>query len=156
MDSQDRNEKCGCKSRREFIGELAGGLATLSIAGHLIVNEGFGSGRDPKDSLAMLKIGEHPELQQLGGYVLVKKTAVGDVLVVRSSENEYSALSVVCPHLQCNVKIKSSSLIQCPCHQSGYKIDGTYISGPAKTGLRRFPLTVDGGTILVWPDAFNA
>ena len=138
---KDRNEK----SRREFINELAAGLATLTVAGHMLASEGLASGRDPKDSLAMVKIGDHPELQQVGGNMIVKKTAAGDVLVIRSSEAEYTALSVVCPHLQCNVKIKSPTLIQCPCHQSGYKIDGTYISGPAKTGLRKFPMVCDCG-----------
>jgi Rieske Fe-S protein len=154
MDNQDRNEKCrGCKSRRDFIGELAGGLATLTLAAPLIASNGPGEPRPPKSALAELKIEDHPELKQVGGYVIVKKTAAGDVLVIRSSASEYSALSVVCPHLQCNVKVKSANLIQCPCHQSGYRADGTYISGPAKTGLRKFPVSVDDNTILIFADA---
>jgi Rieske Fe-S protein len=141
MCHDDHNEK----TRRDFINELS-----LSLAGTLVASHGFGAQERP-GALATLKIDEHPELQGVGGHVTVKKTPAGDLLVIRCSETEYAALSVICPHLQCNIKVKSANLIQCPCHQSGYKTDGTYLSGPAKTGLRRFPLTLDNGVITVWP-----
>jgi cytochrome b6-f complex iron-sulfur subunit len=81
--------------------------------------------------------------------VLIKKTPVGDLLLVRSGENQYSAFSIICPHLKCNVKVKSPTLIQCPCHQSGYTIQGDYISGPAKKGLNKFPVSVEEGVIKI-------
>ena len=137
-DSKDR------KTRRDFISNLAGGLATLGVAGSLTKSTLAAGG-----VLATVKIDDHQELKNAGGFVLVKKTPAGDVLVTRSGEGEYSALSIVCPHMQCNIKVKSPTLIQCPCHQSGYKIDGSYISGPAKTGLRKFPIAVEGGVITI-------
>jgi len=135
------------KTRRDFMNELAGGIA-LGIAGPLLSRAGFASGDKPQ-VLATLKIDDHQELQKPGGSLLVKKTPAGDLLVVRSGEGAFCAFSVVCPHLQCNVKVVSPTMIQCPCHKSGYGIDGTYISGPAKSGLRKFPVNVDAGVITV-------
>jgi len=135
-------------TRRDFISHLAGGIALAGVAVPLLSSTGFAAQEKP-GVLALVKIDDHQELQRAGGSVLVKKTAAGDLLVVRSGETSYSAFSVVCPHLQCNVKVTSPTMIQCPCHKSGYSIDGTYISGPAKTGLRKFPTIVDGGVITV-------
>ena len=147
MENDEKGE-----TRRDFMTHLAGGLVTLSVAGTWTAARALAAEARPATALATLKIDEYQQLQQVGGNVVLKKTPVGDLLIVRSGESEYSAMSVVCPHLQCNVKVKSPALIQCPCHQSGYKLDGTYISGPAKSGLRRFPLTVDGGEITVWEE----
>lgn len=145
MDKEDKGE-----TRRDFISQITSGILSLSVAGTLIAGKTLAAGKPPGSPLATVNVGEHQELQQIGGYILVKKTPVGDLLIARSGEAEYTALSTVCPHLQCNVKVRSSSLIQCPCHQSGYKLDGSYISGPAKKGLRKFPLTMEGNAITVW------
>ena len=118
----------------------------MGIAGQVLSRAGIAA---QGNVLATVKINEHPELEKPGGSVVVKKTAAGDLLVVRSSEGTYAAFSVVCPHLQCNVKVTSPTMIQCPCHKSGYGMDGTYISGPAKTGLRKFPINVEGPVITV-------
>jgi len=135
-------------TRRDFISNLAGGIALAGMAAPLLSSTGFAVQEKP-GVLATVKIDDHQELQRTGGSILVKKTAAGDLLVVRSGEASFSAFSIVCPHLQCNVKVTSPTMIQCPCHKSGYSIDGSYISGPAKTGLRRFPVNIDGGVITV-------
>jgi Rieske Fe-S protein len=135
------------KTRRDFMSELAGGLA-LGIAAPLLSRSGLAAEGRPQ-VLATVKIDEHQEFQKPGGSVVVKKTPAGDLLVVRSGEGAFCAFSIVCPHLQCNVKVTSPTMIQCPCHKSGYSIDGSYISGPAKTGLRKFPVSVDGGVITI-------
>ena len=128
---------------------LAASLATLGVAGFMLAKSGFGARAPAGNVLASIPIDHSPGLEQIGGYVLVKKTRVGDLLVTHSAESEYTAMSVVCPHLGCDVKVKSPSMIQCPCHQSAYKIDGTYISGPARTSLRRFHVAVESGVISV-------
>ena len=143
----DPNDPKESTTRRDFISNLAGGIAGLGVAGQLLAGSAIAS--KAGNVLATVKLEEHQELQKTGGSVLVKKTAAGDLLVVRSGETSYAAFSVVCPHLQCNVKVTSPTMIQCPCHKSGYGIDGTYISGPAKSGLRKFPLIVDGSVITV-------
>lgn len=145
MDNRDRI----FKPRRDFMQLLATGLAALSVRAVLGARRLFGAQDAHSNLLASIRIDDHPELQTVGGFVLLKRTADGDILITRSSDAEYSAMSVVCPHMQCSVKVKSASLIQCPCHQSAYRIDGTYISGPAKTGLKRYPVVVQDGVISI-------
>jgi cytochrome b6-f complex iron-sulfur subunit len=102
--------------------------------------------------LATVKIADHPNLAKVGGFVLVEDTPAGDLLIIRSSDAEYTSLSPVCPHKQCKVHILNPTLIQCPCHKSAYKIDGTLIHGPSKASLKKFVTRVDGGIITTLED----
>jgi Rieske Fe-S protein len=88
-------------------------------------------------------------MEKVGGFVLVKNTSVGDVLIVRTGDEQYVAMSDVCPHKQCRVEVRTATLIKCPCHGSAYKIDGTYVSGPAHKSLRQFRVAVANGVITV-------
>jgi cytochrome b6-f complex iron-sulfur subunit len=40
-------------------------------------------------------------------------------------------------------------LFECPCHGSKYRLNGEYYGGPAPRGLDRFPITVEGGKVVV-------
>ncbi len=57
------------------------------------------------------------------------------------------AVSRRCTHLGCIVNYREQEKIfLCPCHQSHFKWDGKYISGPAKKDLPRLKVTVlEGG-----------
>ncbi len=61
------------------------------------------------------------------------------------------AISRICTHLGCRVNfLEDKQIIECPCHQSRFKKDGTLISGPAKKDLPRFtvePRTNESGQI---------
>jgi cytochrome b6-f complex iron-sulfur subunit len=55
-----------------------------------------------------------------------------------------------CAHLGCRVPFcETSSWFECPCHGSQYNRVGEYKSGPAPAGLWHFPITVDGGNVIV-------
>jgi nitrite reductase/ring-hydroxylating ferredoxin subunit len=136
-------------SRRGFLQKLAGYGAVFGFAAPWFSRTGLGRQDQAKAPLATVKIAEHPALEKDGGFVLVKGTIAGDVLVVRSGEGRFEALSNVCPHKQCLVEVKSASLIKCPCHSSAYKIDGTYVSGPSKKDLKKFRATLENGVITV-------
>ncbi len=97
--------------------------------------------------LASINIADNPDLQKVGGSVLLENTPVGKLLVIQTSENVFVSLSPLCPHRKCEVRVLNPSMIRCPCHQSSYKIDGTYVSGPAKASLRKYVTRVEGGTI---------
>ena len=144
------SSKDSTKTRRAFLGNLAlTGVGSI-IAG-TVINTTFSLGQDgAKKPLATITIAEEKDLATVGGNVLIKDTPQGDILIVRSSEKEYSAMSNICPHKECKVKVKSADLIQCPCHRSAYKLDGTYIQGPSKKSLAQFSLTVKDGVIIVY------
>lgn len=147
--------KTGCEgttTRRAFLEDLACKIAGVGLVSVMVPESGAFSQDKKQEVLANVKVSEHRDLERIGGYVLVKDTTQGDVLIVRSGPEEFSALSNVCPHKQCLVEVKSPELIRCPCHQSAYKIDGTYISGPAKASLRKFEVRVEGDSLVVTGD----
>jgi cytochrome b6-f complex iron-sulfur subunit len=60
------------------------------------------------------------------------------------------ALYRKCVHLGCSVpKCDTSKLFECPCHGSKYRLTGEYYGGPAPRGLDRFPITIEGGQVVV-------
>lgn len=136
------------KTRRDFIAGIAGSGAAVVAVGTLSRKAGTAMAQEDK-VLATLKVSDHKDLEKVGGFVLIPGKGDGDLMVIRTGDGKYAALSNVCPHRQCRVKVVSPTLIQCPCHQSAYKIDGTYVSGPAKTGLKTYAIAVEGDSITV-------
>ncbi len=137
------------KTRRTFLEDLACKVAGIGLVAMLPTKTVLPAQDGKPEVVATVKISENKDLEKIGGFVLVKDTPEGDIIVVRSAAEQFSALSNVCPHKQCRVEVKSSTLIQCPCHQSAYKIDGTYISGPANASLRKFEVRAEGDLITV-------
>ena len=61
------------------------------------------------------------------------------------------ALYKVCTHLGCLYAwVSVNGRFECPCHGSKFKLDGTYIEGPAPRSLDRFSMTVrtSGGEVM--------
>jgi len=134
--------------RRSFLFKLGHrGAASLS-AGFLYRMILHGQETESR-ILASVTISDKPDLNKVGGSFLLENTDIGKLLLIRISENEFAALSPVCPHRKCEVRIINPSLIRCPCHQSAYKIDGTYVSGPARASLKKFVARVEDGTVTV-------
>jgi cytochrome b6-f complex iron-sulfur subunit len=53
------------------------------------------------------------------------------------------AMYGVCTHLGCLPKwVATNGRFECPCHGSKYRINGTWIEGPAPRGLDRFPMVI--------------
>lgn len=72
---------------------------------------------------------------------------VGDVVVTQASAGAFAAFSTRCPHMGCAVAPKDSTL-DCPCHGSEFKLDGSLVKGPATTGLTAVPVKVSGTDIV--------
>jgi cytochrome b6-f complex iron-sulfur subunit len=69
---------------------------------------------------------------------------------VTSANGGLVALFQKCPHLGCRVPFcESSGRFECPCHGSIYNIRGEYIGGPAPRGMDRFPIRIQGGSVMV-------
>ncbi len=72
------------------------------------------------------------------------------------TDQGYNVLYKVCTHLGCLYKWESANnRFECPCHGSKFKLDGTYIEGPAPRDLDRFKLTVvdAAGNVIAQNDA---
>jgi Rieske Fe-S protein len=75
-----------------------------------------------------------------------------DVIIRRISQTEFRAVSVVCPHAQCDVNTptQAQTSITCPCHQSTFSMQagnfGARLSGPAPRGLDSFETSFNAET----------
>jgi len=70
--------------------------------------------------------------------------------IVGAVETKLQALYRKCVHLGCSVPHCSKSMLfECPCHGSKYRLHGEYFGGPAPRGLDRFPVTIEGGKVVV-------
>jgi rieske iron-sulfur protein len=63
------------------------------------------------------------------------------------------AFSAICTHQQCTVTdwLKSTQLLQCPCHQSQYdpRHGAKVVGGPAPRALPALPLKIGDGVLMV-------
>jgi Rieske Fe-S protein len=60
------------------------------------------------------------------------------ILVTRTGQDAFNALTAVCTHEQCIITGFSSGTFICPCHGSQYTTSGTVQQGPATQRLRQF------------------
>lgn len=83
-----------------------------------------------------------------GRFYLIYYEGEGDAPayeLVGAKDTKLVALYRKCVHLGCSVPhCPSSSLFECPCHGSKYRLHGEYYGGPAPRGLDRFPIALEG------------
>ena len=127
----DDKEK-SCSGRREFLvsaGAIAGGLV-LSLA-----NVEKTSAAVPATE-TVIKLDENSPLNKVGGSAIVD-TPSGKVIIARTSEASFAAVSAVCTHKGATLGYDDKSkLFACPSHGSKYNPDGTNAGGPSKTPLK--------------------
>jgi nitrite reductase/ring-hydroxylating ferredoxin subunit len=74
------------------------------------------------------------------------------IILVRAGRAVY-AMALACPHQNAAVKwVEKDHRFQCTKHDSRYTPDGAYTSGRATRNLDRYPLRLDGPTIVVATD----
>ncbi|MBP7934539.1 MAG: ubiquinol-cytochrome c reductase iron-sulfur subunit [Phycisphaerae bacterium] len=92
----------------------------------------------PVDSYARMPAGTVDERRKKDGVWLVR---LPDRLV---------ALSTACTHLGCILNwIPGERRFACPCHGSGFALDGTNTEGPAPRPMDRFGVSVVDGLVVV-------
>ena len=70
------------------------------------------------------------------GWVRIDRMNLGAAWLVRGPEGRVRAFSTVCPHLGCGIDWDDKSeQFQCPCHKSGFGLDGRCLYGPSPRGL---------------------
>ena len=81
-----------------------------------------------------------------GGVVLADR----DVVVTQPVSGTFRAFSATCTHQGCAVSEVANGTINCPCHGSRYAVaDGSVVRGPARTGLRKEKVAVDGDRVVL-------
>lgn len=131
-------------SRRKFI-QFAGltfvasmGTSTLITLLQGCKKEESSPTQPPALSTFTIKLSEHPELAQVGGFKTFNINST-PVIVFRTGQTTFKALSMICTHQGCTTNwVNSVQQFQCPCHGSKYDKDGKVIQGPATQNLRTY------------------
>jgi cytochrome b6-f complex iron-sulfur subunit len=87
-------------------------------------------------------------LAVVGGAALVRSSG-GDMLVARTAQDTFSALTAICTHEACTITGFRSPSYVCPCHGSQYSTSGAVLNGPATRSLRTFPSQFAGSTLTI-------
>jgi menaquinol-cytochrome c reductase iron-sulfur subunit len=82
----------------------------------------------------------------------------GAVYLVRAEAAEgeapkLTAFTTTCPHLGCAVEFQSAAgQFECPCHTSGFAVDGRQIFGPSRRGLDTLEVKTEphAGQAYIW------
>jgi cytochrome b6-f complex iron-sulfur subunit len=70
------------------------------------------------------------------------------VFVIRTNEDNYTALYMQCTHKGCELNATSKRL-SCPCHGSEFDTSGKVLRGPAEKPLLSLPVTSESENILL-------
>jgi len=150
------------RSRRDFLKTAAlSSFALVGSASLLSTLTGCGEGEDNPTSPRTgervpvnLNDSGFEALREVGG--ILRRNFGGnrnggkDVIIRRISQTEFRAVSVVCPHEQCDVGSPNQDRVICPCHQATFSMQagnfGARLSGPARRGLDSFETSFNAET----------
>ena len=89
--------------------------------------------------------------RKLDGWMVVEE--LNSVWLSREEDNVV-AFNPKCTHLGCPYRWDDEkNVFACPCHTAIFSKTGEVISGPPPRPLDRFPVKVDHGTVIIFPDS---
>ena len=137
--------------RRKFFRNFAVGGSLLLTAPVLFNScsddsEDGGNNNIPPGGITVdLNDPAYAKLKTVGGFEYK-----GDIIIIRSTDTVYLALSKVCTHSNCTVTYNSSSKdIPCPCHGSKFSTEGAVLSPPANSPLKKYNVKQDGNILTI-------
>jgi cytochrome b6-f complex iron-sulfur subunit len=132
-------------SRRDFLGLT--GKAVLAASGVIALGElawymSYQPDPSPPSTFDLGSAAQYP----IGSRTVIPEAHA----VLLHSQDGFSVLSLVCPHLGCTLEINQESF-DCPCHGSKFNTDGGLINGPANEPMQnlRAVETPDEKVILI-------
>jgi cytochrome b6-f complex iron-sulfur subunit len=87
-------------------------------------------------------------LATVGNAALVRSSA-GDVLVARTAQGSFTALSATCTHQACEITGYANQTFVCPCHGSQFNTSGGVVSGPAPAPLHQYSTQFTNNTLTI-------
>lgn len=140
--------------RKDFLKKFAIGGSILLTA-PLILNscsededldpENPGNGGNSGEITIDLSSADFSALATVGGYAYK-----GNIIVFRTGESSYLALSKLCTHSQCTITYNhASGELPCPCHGSKFSTSGAVIQGPAQANLKSYSVKKEGNLLII-------
>ena len=144
----DLMNPCTNCSRRKFIGDL---VSTFGVWSSLVpASASSQSGVNHLEQLLIINLNTYAGLEKEGDSVMLTHDSGGTVMMInRGPNNTFHVLDPTCAHQGCRVDRYSatSGAISCPCHGSGYAIDGSLRNGPATRGLNTYACAYRDGIL---------
>lgn len=140
-------------SRRGFLGLAAGLCAAAALGATNLVAltdaEAATGVTQLTDGRLKVTVSKIRALQQTGHPVAIGNVrGQTPVALIRTGTNKFLAIDLRCPHAGVTVKVNGSGW-KCPAHSSKFTASGTYISGPAGTGLASVKTSYSNGVVTV-------
>ena len=130
-------------TRRVFLRETIGGWLGLVVApgGYALVRRWLSHGTGSK--VDAVGLGMVEDFKSGSSRIVL----FGDekVLVGRSADATFHAVSGICTHLGCSIRFEllgEKAEFACNCHDSRFDLDGINLSGPATSPLTRFEVEI--------------
>jgi len=145
--------KAGTSTRREFSIALAIGWAALAFAGATFgaMFQDFFGPKVLKEPKKQMRVGTLPDFSMPGVNEQYKPDGIWMVNLA-PQEPKLVALSTTCTHLGCIPNwLAGDSKFKCPCHGSGYYMNGVNFEGPTPRPLERYAISRDADGY-VWVD----
>jgi cytochrome b6-f complex iron-sulfur subunit len=136
--------------RRRILRWLGGGFLSLWGFGFLWVVAAFLKPPRARESLAdrIIRVGPLDSLPV--GHAQLVRHGREPIYVVRTGEDRLIGLSAICTHLRCVLTWDGDRrLLQCPCHDGAFDLNGNVLKGPPPGPLRRHRVETRLGEIFV-------
>ena len=133
--------------RKEFLSALGlGSTALIAISCLQACSKTDAASGTGVDFTLDLTNGAYAALSNAGGYVTVQ-----GVVVARTTNNSYLAVSAACPHDGVNVEYQGNqNQFFCPAHGSYFSSTGARTAGPAQRGLTQYQTALTGNSLRVY------
>lgn len=82
------------------------------------------------------------------GVTLHPKSIADPLLVAKQPDGSYVALVLKCPHKGGPLSVVGDQL-DCDWHHSAFDMQGNVVKGPAKSGLTKYPVVVEGDKLRI-------
>lgn len=136
-------------TRRDFNGVVAAAWAMLAFVG-ATAGAAFQSFLVPKvtkEPPSTFRVGKLSDYPEPGVYETYKPQ---NVWIVYLPEGQIVAVSTICTHLGCIPNwLQGDKKFKCPCHGSGFYMNGVNFEGPAPRPLERYKIQLEGEWIVV-------
>ena len=137
--------------RKDFLKKFAVGGSILLTAPILFNSCSDDDDTDPTNPdnpngiVIDLNHNDFEALGTVGGYAYKD-----NIIVFRTGNDTYMALSKLCTHSQCTITYShSDGDLPCPCHGSRFNTNGAVTNGPAQTNLKSYTVKKEGNTLIL-------
>ncbi len=146
---REKASRVSAMSRRGFNAALVVGWGSLAAAA-AVYGGAFNSFLAPKISReppATFRAGKVSEFMDVKVYEQHKDK---NVWLIHLADGKLIALSTICTHLGCIPNwLPNDAKFKCPCHGSGFYMNGVNFEGPAPRPLERLRVVLEGDVVVV-------